>query len=212
MSQYSTLTKTQDKMRFIYLLFSLSLLLIFQTSCKDGNEDYSAKTENEIKEPSREERIRNGEYLVKTIGCDHCHTPKKMTEKGPVPDLERWMMGHPADSELPPIDAEDVGPGKWLLMHGDLTATVGPWGISYGANLTPHETGIGNWSFDQFRKAMTEGKYKGMDNSRPLMPPMPWQSYAELKAEDLQAIYEYLKSIKPIENVVPAYTAPDRIK
>ncbi len=196
-------------MRSLYLILSLLILLAFQTSCKDGNEEYAAKTE--IKEPTKEELVERGEYLSRTIGCDHCHTPKKMTENGPAPDLDRWMMGHPADSELPEIGPDDLGPGKWLLMHGDLTATVGPWGISYGANLTPHETGIGNWTFEQFKKAMTEGKYKGMDNSRPLMPPMPWQSYAEMKTEDLQAIFEYLMSIKPIENVVPAYTPPDRI-
>jgi hypothetical protein len=199
-------------MRSNYLLFSLFLLFIVHTSCKDENKDYAAKTENETKEPTQEERIMKGEYLVKTIGCDHCHSPKKMTEQGPGPDFDRWMMGHPADSKLPAIDTSKVGPGNWLLMHGDLTAFVGPWGISYGANLTPHETGIGNWSFEQFRKAMTQGKYKGMDNSRPLMPPMPWQSFAELKTDDLQAIYDYLMSIKPIENVVPAYTPPDRIK
>ncbi len=198
-------------MRSKYLFFSLAFLLISQTSCKEGSEEYSAKAETEIKEPTKEEQIKRGEYLARTIGRGHCHTPKKMTENGPVPDLDRWMMGHPSNSELPAIESDDLGPGKWLLMHGDLTATVGPWGISYGANLTPHETGIGNWSFDQFRKAMTEGKYKGMDNSRPLMPPMPWQSYAEMKTEDLQAIYEYLMSLEPIENVVPAYTPPDRI-
>ena len=55
---------------------------------------------------------------------------------------------------------------------------------------------------------MTEGKYKGMENSRPLMPPMPWQSFAHLSNEDLKSIYDYLKSIPPIENVVPSYRPP----
>ncbi|NNM23277.1 MAG: c-type cytochrome [Flavobacteriaceae bacterium] len=194
------------------LLLGLLCICVTLVSCQNSSKDYTAKVEDEIKVPTKEEKIRRGEYLVMTIGCDHCHTPKKMTDQGPVPDLDRWMMGHPADATLPKIDPSQIGPGKWLLFHGDLTAAVGPWGISYGANLTPHETGIGNWSFEQFRKAMTEGKYKGMDGGRPIMPPMPWQSFKELKGEDLRAIYEYLMSIKPIDNVVPAYTPPDRIQ
>ena len=47
-----------------------------------------------------------------------------------------------------------------------------------------------------------------MENGRPLMPPMPWESYIEMKDDDLKAIFEYLKSIKPIENVVPSYIPP----
>tara|TARA_R110002094_G_scaffold3622_1_gene11771 strand:- start:315 stop:614 length:300 start_codon:yes stop_codon:yes gene_type:complete len=85
-----------------------------------------------------------------------------------------------------------------------LTAAVGPWGTSFAANLTPDETGIGNWSEAQFLKAIKEGKFKGMENTRPLLPPMPWTEYRNFTDEDLKAIFAYLKTIKPIDNVVPA--------
>jgi hypothetical protein len=94
------------------------------------------------------------------------------------------------------------------LLNNDLTAAVGPWGVSFSANLTPHQSGIGNWTFDQFKKAMTEGKYKGVENTRMLLPPMPWQSYAHMKEEDLEAIFAYLQSITPIENLVPNHIPP----
>ena len=161
--------------------------------------------------PTQDDLVARGEYLVTIIGCDHCHTPKKMTEQGPVPDRDRWLMGYPAGDPLPEIDRTQVGPGKWVMFHSDLTAAVGPWGVSFGANLTPHETGIGTWSFEQFQRSMTEGKYKGLENSRPLMPPMPWQSYSLLKEEDLRAIFAYLQSIEPIENVVPNYIPPPQM-
>jgi hypothetical protein len=183
------------------------LILLLSFSCQEKQKDYAEKTEPDpvaLKKAS----IERGEYLVSVIGCDHCHTPKKMTEQGPVPDLDRWMMGYPANDPLPEIPEDAIGPGKWVLLNNDLTAAVGPWGVSFGGNLTPDDTGIGSWSFAQFKKAMTEGKYKGMDNSRPLMPPMPWQSFAKLSNEDLKAIYDYLMSIKPIENVVPSYRPP----
>ncbi len=126
-----------------------------------------------------------------------------MTPQGPVPDMDRWLMGYPSQDPLPEINKNEIGPDKWVLLNNDLTAAVGPWGVSFAANLTPHQTGLGNWTFEQFKKAMTEGKYKGVENTRMLLPPMPWQSYAGMKDEDLKAIYEYLKSIKPIENLVP---------
>lgn len=183
--------------------------LLLLSSCNEQQKQYEHSTEDEKTEGlTKEESIEKGKYLVTVIGCDHCHTPKKMTDKGPVPDMDRWMMGFPAQDSIAEINLENIGPGKWILMNNDLTASVGPWGISYGSNLTPDETGIGTWSFEQFKKAMTEGKYKGLENSRPLMPPMPWQSFSELKEEDLKAIYDYLMSIKPIENVVPPYTPP----
>ncbi|WP_290628693.1 diheme cytochrome c-553 [Altibacter sp.] len=202
--------KTRTSLRpFLMLFFIFSI-----TACmsKKKEEAYISKKDGTTTETSETDLIKKGEYLVKIIGCDHCHTPKKMTDQGPVPDMDRWLMGHPANATVPEIPENVVGPGKWILMNNDLTVAVGPWGTSFGANLTPDDTGIGSWSYEQFKRAMTEGKFKGMENSRPLMPPMPWQSYKEMKDEDLRAMYMYLMSIKPIENVVPSYIPPSEIQ
>ncbi|MGJ5642400.1 c-type cytochrome [Formosa sp. S-31] len=157
--------------------------------------------------PTRAELIKRGDYLVNTIGCADCHTPKKMTEQGPVPDMDKWLMGHPSTDSLPKFKKESLT-GNWLLFNPGLTAAVGPWGTSFASNLTPDETGIGSWSLKQFKLALRKGKYKGLENSRPLMPPMPWQNFSKLTDDDLEAIFEYLKSIKPIDNLVPAYMPP----
>jgi hypothetical protein len=55
---------------------------------------------------------------------------------------------------------------------------------------------------------MREGKYKGIRNSRDLLPPMPWQNFAQAKDEDLKAIFVYLQSTKPVRNVVPPAVSP----
>ncbi|MNE65179.1 Fructose dehydrogenase cytochrome subunit precursor [compost metagenome] len=81
---------------------------------------------------------------------------------------------------------------------------VGPWGSSYSANITSDATGIGQWSEEQFIKCIRTGKSKGLDNGRPLLPPMPWQSYAQLNDTDLKSIFAYLQTVKPVDNVVPA--------
>lgn len=99
----------------------------------------------------------------------------------------------------------------FAIFYPDLTAAAGPWGVSFAANITPDETGTGNWTEEQFKKAITQGKFKGLDGGRLLLPPMPWPDFASLKDDDVHAIFMYLKSIKPVRNIVPAPVTPDRM-
>ncbi len=158
--------------------------------------------------PTQEEKVKRGEYLVTVIGCGDCHTPKIMTPQGPAPDMERYLSGYNAEMPLGKYDTTLAASGQWALFKGDLTAAAGPWGVSFAANITSDGTGIGNWSLENFRKAMKEGKYKGIDNSRPMLPPMPWQNFARLTDEDIEAMFEYLKTVKPVKNLVPQAIPP----
>lgn len=182
------------------------LLLLGVLACQPAGDQ--TQTSSEPSAPTEEEVIAHGEYLVNILGCDDCHTPKMMTDQGPVPDHSRRFMGHPADSPLPEIPASVVGPNGWLLFANDLTAAVGPWGVSYSANLTPDPTGIGNWTEEQFRVSITQGKHKGLPNGRPLLPPMPWQGYSHLTDEDVHALFTFLQQVTPIANTVPAPQPP----
>ena len=56
--------------------------------------------------------------------------------------------------------------------------------------------------------AIRNGKYKGLENSRPLLPPMPWDMYRNFSDDELKAVFAYLKSTKPIRNIVPAPKPP----
>jgi hypothetical protein len=97
---------------------------------------------------------------------------------------------------------------KGQVVTQTLTSWVGPWGISYTANLTSDTTGIGMWSEDQFLYAIRNGKLKGLPGSRSLLPPMPWQSIRNYSDDELKAIFAYLKSTKPVVNIVPGPTPP----
>lgn len=156
------------------------------------------------------ENVKHGEYLVTTMGCDDCHSPKKFGPRGPELDMERRFSGRRADIPLPKVDTGVLR--SWALMAHDLTAAVGPWGASFAANITSDATGIGNWSFDQFKTAIRKGKYKGMENGRDLLPPMPWMQYKNLTDEDLRDVFAFLKSTKPVANVVPAPVPPQELK
>ena len=148
-----------------------------------------------------------GGHLVQIIGCNDCHTPKKMTPQGPVPDMSLMLSGHPSNRPAPDVNRKEME-SKGLAVTNDLTAWVGPWGISYAANLTPDGTGIGNWDYPQFERAIREGKFMGSENGRQLLPPMPWQEFSNMTDGELRAIFAYLKSIKPIHNLVPAAQPP----
>ena len=154
-----------------------------------------------------ESQIKWGEHLVIITGCNDCHTPKKMTDHGPVLDSTLWLSGHPSEMPLIDINRKEIE-GKGLAVTSDLTEWVGPWGISFAANLTPDATGIGNWDEEQFIYALREGKAKGLPGSRSLLPPMPWEMYMHMTDDEMKAIFSYLKSLKPINNLVPIPIPP----
>jgi hypothetical protein len=150
--------------------------------------------------------VARGQYLVNAMGCDDCHTPQKLGPNGLEPDLERRLSGHPASLVLPPPPALGDGPWMWCGT-GTLTAFSGPWGITYTPNLTPHETtGLAVWTEDMFIQAMRTGRHMG--TSRPIMPPMPWRYYGNLNDDDLKAIFAFLRTVPPVENLVPDYAPP----
>jgi len=158
-------------------------------------------------EKASKEQIERGRYLVNLGGCNDCHSPKVFSAAGMAPDETRLLSGHPSDAKVPPVDTRAYAPGYWYLMGQHLTVFVGPWGVTYAANLTPDEqTGIGLWTEDIFVKAMHTGKHMG--DGRPILPPMPWQNLAQVNDDDLKAMFAYLKSLPPVKNLVPVPTPP----
>lgn len=144
-----------------------------------------------------------GAHLVLLGGCNDCHTPKKMGPMGPVNDSSLLLSGHPSKMPPPPLDVKEAA-AKGMAATQTLTAWVGPWGTSYAYNLTPDSTGLGTWTEAQFLKCIKENKFMGLDNSRPLLPPMPVESMSKFSDDELKAIFAYLRSIPPVHNVVPA--------
>lgn len=151
-------------------------------------------------------RIERGEYLVTISGCNDCHSPKIMSDKGPVPDPALLLSGHPENLPLP--GADTATSNNWILFHWNGTAAKGPWGTSFASNLTPDATGLGNWTEEQFFNVMRKGWYKGIEGGRMLLPLMPWQGFSHMTDEDLRSVFAYLKSIPPVKNNVPQALPP----
>jgi hypothetical protein len=133
-----------------------------------------------------------------------------MGAQGPEIIADLLLSGYPSDRPVVKFDSRLIKEG-FPMFYPDLTAAAGPWGISFAGNITPDETGIGNWTEQQFKKAITEGKFKGLDGSRTLLPPMPWQGYKALTIYEIHSIFTYLKSIKPVKNIVPSPVIPGKM-
>lgn len=170
-----------------------------------GYQKYAGRAANAAEVPQGDARQARGKYLVTILACADCHTPMKLTTKGPMPDEDRMLSGHPEKMTLPPPPKGEL-PWVWSGITTN-TAFAGPWGVTYAANLTPDKnTGMGIWDEKMFVSAMRTGRHYGQ--ARPIQPPMPWPAYAQMTDEDLRAVFAYLKSIPPIRNQVPDYQPP----
>lgn len=131
--------------------------------------------------PDPNDSVRYGEYLTHIAGCVECHTP------------------HDDKNQL---IAEKVFAGGWEMR--------GPWGRVITANLTPHRDSY----LGRATKAEFIGRFKAFASIDPMTSPdppkgrntvMPWTSFAQMSDHDLGAIYDYLETVKPIENHVNTF-------
>jgi mono/diheme cytochrome c family protein len=111
--------------------------------------------------------VKHGFYLVTIAHCMECHSP--LGPKG--------------------RDFTRMGGGGFELK--------GPWGVSVSRNITSSKTkGIGTWSDDEIKRAITQGLSR--DGSK-LKPPMGFEFYAKMAPADLDAIVAYLRTVPAID-------------
>lgn len=177
-----------------YISIFLLFILFFSLGC--NNADQKAK------QADKETKIRNGADLVLVSRCNDCHTPYSGTDGESNLDVKRLLSGHPEKSGVESIPEYDPESEEWteFLYTLENTVTAGPWGVSFAANITPdRETGIGNWTEQDFITAIRTGKVHG----KKILQPMPWSDYGMLTDEELSSIFSYLQSVKPVKNRVP---------
>jgi mono/diheme cytochrome c family protein len=118
--------------------------------------------------PPDNDPVALGYYLVDNVGCFHCHS-----------------------KNVAAINSEYPNQTKGYLAGG--FKLKGPQGTKVTAsNITPDkQTGIGNYSKEQFRKALKDGEAPG----RKLHPPMP--KFQKLSDNEVDAIYAYLQTVPP---------------
>ena len=132
--------------------------------------------------PNPEDRLAYGAYITNASLCGDCHTK---TEKGEV-------VGEPYAGGF-----EFKLPGNTIIRS---------------ANITPdEETGIGLWTREEFIERFKH--YDHPENREMKVKPgsfqtiMPWMTYSGMTEQDLGAIYDYLRTVKPVKNTVKTFQA-----
>jgi mono/diheme cytochrome c family protein len=124
--------------------------------------------------PDKSDKVASGRYIVTALAhCFECHS-------GP-------------DDHGAPDPVNKLGAGGFLI-------TLAPGVTMRTANITPDaETGIGKWSDDDIKKAITTGV---RPDGRHLSPPMPYPFFKNMTEEDLDAVVAFIRTIPPIKNAV----------
>jgi len=131
--------------------------------------------------PDKKDTVAYGKYLSTIGGCYECHTP------------------HDDHNALIP---EKAFAGGWEMK--------GPWGRNFTANLTPDaDAYLGHATKEEFIGRFRS--FANFDATNSPVPPagrntiMPWLAFSHMTDEDLGAIYDYLKTVKPIANKVTTF-------
>ncbi|QPF85717.1 cytochrome c [Bradyrhizobium genosp. L] len=138
---------------------------------------------------------------------------------GPNVALADYKAANPTGVPAKLANASAVARGEYLAKAADCmvchTAQGGkeyagglgfklPFGMLYSTNITPDkETGIGNYTDQDFLNAMHRGIRR--DGAR-LYPAMPYTSYTYVTDADALAIKAYLFSLPPVRATLPANT------
>ncbi len=200
----------------MFTLIILTGFIFMLSQCKEGQESDTStvkdSTQVQAALPANggfESEVAWGHHLVTIASCNDCHTPKKMGPHGPEDNMDLQLSGHPSQAPIPDINRKEIESKGLAAFGGTFTVFVGPWGVSFAANITSDSTtGIGSWTLEQFIRTFKTGKYGGAPGGRNLLPPMPFQNVAQMTNDELKAVYTYLESTKPIHNIVPQPLPP----
>jgi mono/diheme cytochrome c family protein len=130
--------------------------------------------------PPESDILAYGKYMVTASGCVECHTKDN---KGQI------------------IAGLEFGGGREFALPG---------GTIRSANLTPDVNGLKAWTAEQFIKRFKQ--YQDTSFHSPTLGEkdyntvMPWMMYSNMKESDLNAIFKYLQTVKPIANKIEKFT------
>lgn len=125
-------------------------------------------------------KVERGAYLAKTVmSCMDCHSQR---------DITQFSL---------PLVPSTLGRGGERFDQ-----SMGFPGIFYSANITP--AGIGGWTDGEIYRAITTGVRK---SGKPIFPVMPYHAYGFADPEDIKSVIAFLRTLPPIEYIVPASAA-----
>jgi mono/diheme cytochrome c family protein len=123
--------------------------------------------EGPVDHPDESDPVAYGQYLATVARCAFCHSPRDPANRQAIEGME---------------------------FSGGV-AFFGRDGVFYSTNLTPHASGLGDTSQDEFIALFR----RESDPSRKELNLMPWTYFGKMTDPDLAAIYAYLQTVPAIE-------------
>lgn len=119
--------------------------------------------------------VENGRYLVQAVAlCWRCHSASYASHDELHPERSKGYMAGGSEGEDPS--------GRTVLS----------------ANLTPDpETGLGNWTEEQFLRALRKGLRPDGEALSPAMP-----MFDEFSEDEARAIWAYLRTLPPLKHAI----------
>ncbi len=130
--------------------------------------------------PNQRDQVAYGKYMATAAACFDCHTNFKNGKY---------------------VGSEGAGGREFVFPDGSILRS---------ANITPHTTGIKNYSREDFINLFK--RYADSNYTHTQVLPgdfqtlMPWYMYSGMKREDIGAIYDYLQTIEPVDQLVERFT------
>lgn len=165
-------------------LSTFSTVALIGLVALSSNDSFAQEKQLNEKNPTAvnlgsESSFERGSYLVNAVlACDGCHTPR-----GPVGfDMTKRFSGGMQTWDEPSFTVK-------------------------GSNITPdRETGIGTWTENDLKRALTQGI---RPDGTKLAPQMPFAFYKIMTPADLDAVVTYIRSVQAVRNQVqaPVYKA-----
>lgn len=137
-----------------------------------------------VDKPDKSNKVAYGEYLVNAAACYDCHTN------------------------------QDKGQFIGEAFAGGMEFPFPDGSVVRAPNITPHPTGIGGWTEEQFVqrfKQYTDSGYVAPTVKKgDFQTVMPWMMYSGMKEEDLQAMFAYLQTLDPVEKTVVRFASSEK--
>jgi len=140
---------------------------------------------------------------------------QKSEDKRPEPLIDGYYPSYPEPTKSTSPDTQkQIERGEYLAKMGDCIAChtnvkggtpafagglsiETPFGTFYSPNITPDKkTGIGNWTEQDFIRALKEGRDP---KGRNYFPVFPYLYFSNMSDDDVRAMYAYFMSIPPVE-------------
>ena len=119
--------------------------------------------------PERSDSVAYGRYLATVARCEFCHTPKD----------PQSMKG---------FEGREFAGGMPFFLNGRTMYTM---------NLTPHESGLGSWTKEQFVQ-LFKSRVARVETDPTANTLMNWNAFGAMSDADLGALYDFFMTLPPV--------------